>query len=168
MRVDVVESLATEAAATDPPSVDEASTERALRTFFAAIESDDSLFVCEPAVVKAGGAASDRYCRGDFVLRFRSGTLASGRKFHFLLLEKLVELLKAAGSADWLAAQLCLAPDAGGDSGSAGLVLRVRLAARGNSTEQSALRWGLGVAHVQQALLFTSRYLRQQIGHSGD
>jgi hypothetical protein len=39
----------------------------------------------------------------------------------------------------------------------------MRLAAKGNTPEQAVLRWGLGLAHLQQALLFTSRHLRQQI-----
>jgi hypothetical protein len=42
------------------------------------------------------------------------------------------------------------------------------LEARGTGGEQARLRWGLGVAHVQQALLFTSRYLRQQMGQNGE
>jgi hypothetical protein len=39
----------------------------------------------------------------------------------------------------------------------------VRLLAKGDSAEQAALRWGLGLAHLQQALLFTSRHLRQHL-----
>jgi len=38
----------------------------------------------------------------------------------------------------------------------------MELEAAGDSSEQATLRWGLGLAHLQQALLFTSRYLRQQ------
>jgi hypothetical protein len=41
--------------------------------------------------------------------------------------------------------------------------VRVDLEAVGDSNEQATLRWGLGLAHVQQALLFSSRYLRQKI-----
>jgi hypothetical protein len=44
-----------------------------------------------------------------------------------------------------------------------GLALRVDLEAVGDSNEQATLRWGLGLAHLQQALLFTSRHLRQKI-----
>jgi hypothetical protein len=29
------------------------------------------------------------------------------------------------------------------------------------------LRWGLGLAHLQQALLFTSRHLRMHLGQMG-
>jgi hypothetical protein len=85
-----------------------------------------------------------------------------------VLLQKLVELLRVAGSAETLAARLCLAAHPGVDAKPAGFALRLRLEARGNSAEQAVLRWGLGVAHVQQALLFTSRYLRQQVAQAGD
>jgi len=37
------------------------------------------------------------------------------------------------------------------------------LEAVGDNGDQAALRWGLGLAHLQQALLFTSRHLRQLI-----
>jgi hypothetical protein len=43
----------------------------------------------------------------------------------------------------------------------------MRLAAQGDSAEQAVLRWGLGLAHVQQALLFTSRHLRMRLAQTG-
>lgn len=158
MRVDVVESLPVQV---EPavPAVDDAGMERALRSFLAAIESDDSMFTCEAPGAAFLGAG---LCSGDFVLRFRGGNLRSNRRMHFSLVDKLVELLGADGSAESLAARICLLPDAGG------MALQIRLEARGNSAGQAGLRWGLGVAHVQQALLFTSRYLRQQMAQSGD
>ncbi len=176
MRVDVVQSLTVQDQG-NSPGVDDAGVERALRSFFAAIESDDSLFTCEaPGARLVDGALSGNLgstpgaalCSGDFVLRFRGASLGSSRKLHFSLVEKLVELLKADGSAGWLAARICLTSEPGGDAKPPGFALRLRLEAQGNAAEQAALRWGLGVAHVQQALLFTSRYLRQQIGQSAD
>jgi len=167
MRVEVVSSPVedddTWEAFSDPP------VERALKNFFAAVSSDDSLFAAETSGVKLGSAASDgqRTCRAAFVVNFRDERQASSRAFHFSLLEKLSELLKAAGSADSLGAVLCLVPGKAGESNSTALALWVCLEARGSSPEQAGLRWGLGLAHVQQALLFLSRYLRQQIGQSG-
>jgi len=176
MRVDVVESLpALDEAGS--PAVEDAGAERALRSFFAAIESDDSLFTCESPRTRlaegASGATLGRtpgaaLCSGDFVLRFRGTSLGGNRRLHFSLVEKLVELLKVAGSAEWLTARISLTPDSGGEANPTGLAVRLRLEAQGSSAEQAGLRWGLGVAHVQQALLFTSRYLRQQIGQSAD
>jgi hypothetical protein len=172
MRVEVVESLPVQGEE-DSPTIEDAGTERALRSFLAAIESDDSLFTCEVphARVSDGSAPAipgEALCRGDFVLRFRGESLGSNRRLHFALVEKLVELLEADGSAKWLAARICLTPDSGAPAKPAGLALLLRLEAQGSASEQAALRWGLGVAHVQQALLFTSRYLRQQIGQSAD
>jgi hypothetical protein len=166
MRVEVVESLPA-AGTTDTVLLDDSATERALRTFFATIESDDSLFTCRPVVARPSENASrgSAACGGDFVLQVRGAGLGGNRRLHFSLVEKMVELLNDAGSAEWLAAQLSLLPD---PKGAAGWALTLRLVAQGNSAEQAALRWGLGVAHVQQALLFTSRYLRQQMGQNGD
>jgi hypothetical protein len=44
-----------------------------------------------------------------------------------------------------------------------GFCLDIRLVAEGNSAQQAELRWGLGLARVQQALLFRSRAIKQQI-----
>ncbi len=172
MRVEVVESLPMQGEG-NSPAVEDAGTERALRSFFAAIESDDSLFTCEAPRIRVGdGLAASipggALCSGDFVLRFRGESLGGNRRLHFSLVEKLVELLKADGSAEWLVARVCLTSDSGAEAKLPGFALRLRLEAQGSSSEQAALRWGLGVAHVQQALLFTSRYLRQQIGQSAD
>jgi hypothetical protein len=157
MLVDVVESLPKRDDASASVVSDEA-VDRALRSFAAAIESADSLFQCEtpaPAVV------GDGLCSGDFALSFRA-ELEKNRRLQFALVEKLVELLRLAGSAETLAARISLTPQP------SGALLRVRLEARGSSAEQARLRWGLGLAHVQQALLFTSRYLRQQGAQGGE
>jgi hypothetical protein len=169
MRVEVIESLPErEVAAVSP--LDDAAVSRALKSFFAAIQSDDSMFVGEALggvlVGDTSGTASG--CAGDFVLRFRGANLASNRTLHFSLVEKLLELLKGAGSGDSLVVSLCLTAHPAAEAKPAGFALRLRLAARGNSPEQAGLRWGLGLAHVQQALLFTSRYLRQQMAQSAD
>ena len=164
MRVDVVESLPVQDGAA-VPAVDDAGVDRALRSFLAAIESDESLFACEASGIAVAGGG---LCGGDFVLRFRGANLAGSRRLYFSLVEKLVELLNEAGSAESLAARICLTSESGAEAKPAGFALRLHLDARGSSAEQASLRWGLGVAHVQQALLFTSRYLRQQIGQSAD
>jgi hypothetical protein len=167
MRVEIVESLPVrdEAAL---PCVDDAGWELALRAFSAAIASDDSLFTCEVRAARPTGASGVSVCAGDFVLWFRSANLGSNRRLHFSLIKKLVELLNEAGSADSLAIRICLISEGAVETRPAGFALRLRLEARGNLSEQAGLRWGLGVARVQQALLFTSRYLRQQIAQRAD
>jgi hypothetical protein len=169
MRVEVVESLP-ERDAVASPVQDDIAVSRALTSFFAAIQSDDSLFVAEMqgGVLSGGTPGAGCRCTRDFVLTFRGATLASNRTLHFSLVEKLLELLKEAGSGDALVASLCLTQHPATEAEPAGFALGLRLEARGNSPEQAALRWGLGLAHVQQALLFTSRYLRQQLAQSGD
>jgi hypothetical protein len=169
MRVETVESLTLQ----DPAkwkAIEDAAISRALRSFFTAIESADSLFAGEMlgSVVSGRMGGEGVTCAGDFSLRFRESKLADNRAIHFSLLEKLSELLKQAGSADSLLASLSLSGKAGSQSKTGALALQVRLEATGNSSEQAALRWGLGLAHVQQAVLFTSRYLRQQLLQKGD
>jgi hypothetical protein len=44
-----------------------------------------------------------------------------------------------------------------------GFCLGIRMVAEGDSAQQAELRWGLGLARVQQALLFRSRAQKQQI-----
>jgi hypothetical protein len=169
MRAEAVESLPVQETATLPVR-DDIAVHRAFQNFFSAIQSDDSLFAAEAVgAVRAGGASGEAgVCTGDFLLEFRDANFAANRTLHFSLVEKLIELLREAGSADSLGASLCLSAHAGAERNPAGLALRLRLEARGNSFEQAGLRWGLGLAQVQQALLFTSRYLRQQIARNGD
>jgi hypothetical protein len=162
MRVDVCESLSERDVAAAATA--DAGVSLALKNFLAAIEGDVSLFSCEASSpIPSNEAPAVFSCRADLVLRFRGEDLAANKTIYFSLLEKMAELLKVAGSAEWLAASLCVTPDSGGCS-TRTLALRIRLEARGNSEQQASLRWCLGVAHVQQSLLFTSRYLRQQIG----
>ncbi len=48
-----------------------------------------------------------------------------------------------------------------------GQCLRVALTARAVNAEQARLRWGLGLARVQQALLYCSRQMRQKMSAAG-
>jgi hypothetical protein len=148
----------------------------AIKNFLAAIDSDDSLFcVAQPLTgPSADELAGGRVCSGDIVLEFREAENSRNRRLHFLLMEKLIELLKEAGSQETLETTLCLT--SGSISVSASrtpaqlyqkeLALWMRLTAKGESSEQAMLRWGLGLAHLQQALLFTSRYLRMLQGQA--
>lgn len=43
-----------------------------------------------------------------------------------------------------------------------GYCLSIQLSAQGTSAEQAEMRWGLGLARLQQALLFSARAWRQQ------
>ena len=156
---------------------EDATAGLAIKSFLAAIESDDSLFaVAQPlAGPSTEESPSGRSCFGDIVLEFRQAEHSGNRSLHFLLIEKLIELLKEAGSAETLEATLCLTPGSISISSSGSedkpiqkqFAMWIRLAAKGNSAEQAVLRWGLGLAHIQQALLFTSRHLRLHLAQTG-
>jgi len=164
MRVEAVESFPiqdqTNLTVTDDPAIT-----RALRAFLTAIASDDSALDGEAlgSVVSSKASGVEVKCAGDFALRFREAKLVDNRAMYFSLLEKLTALLKQAGSAESLAVILSLSAQTDPSVKPGALAIQLRLEAMGNSFEQAALRWGLCLAHVQQAVLFTSRYLRQQL-----
>jgi hypothetical protein len=162
MRVEVVEKIP-ECGATEAP--DDIAVKLALQNFKSALQGDDSLLdsrVLGNWQVKSVGEVRAS-CAGGFELTLRRKEAGSSRGIHFQLMQKLIELLKDAGSPEIFAVKLCLISEAQDESGQEDRVLRMELESVGDSNEQAALRWGLGLAHVQQALLFTSRYLRQQI-----
>ena len=175
MRVAVVEKLAGGSGAAGAVAADTAAS-LAIKNFLGAIESDDSLFcVAQPlAGLAADDSADGRVYSGDIVLEFREAQLSRQRTVHFLLVEKLVELLKEVGSQESLAVTICLTKASisvdtfGSDEKGSQkeLALWMRLAAKGETAEQAVLRWGLGLAHLQQALLFTSRHLRLHLTHT--
>jgi hypothetical protein len=164
MRVEVIEKVPKKSGARAAATGD-AATGLAIKNFLTAINGDDSLLrLAEPLqdptteVAEGGG-----FYISEMSLEFRNGEQAQQKSLHFLLVEKLIELLKEAGSAQSLTATLCLGPKTQGGKSPKELALWVRLAAKGDSPEQAALRWSLGLTHLQQALLFTSRHLRVQI-----
>jgi hypothetical protein len=163
MRVEVVESIAEGKAAEGKP-VDETLVKLALQSFQSAIQGDASFFDSRRAgnLELAGGHEGHTICSGGFLFSFRGKELGGNRGLYFQLIQKLFELLKNAGSAELLSARLCLVSEKLEEGMPGGLALRVDLEAVGDSNEQATLRWGLGLAHLQQALLFTSRYLRQK------
>jgi len=80
---------------------------------------------------------------------------------HEELAKRLSELLaREPGSALRVGLQV-LGAQFGGNQG---FCLRISLEARGATPEQAQLRWGLGLARVQQALLFVARGLRHEPG----
>jgi hypothetical protein len=176
MRVEAVGEMPRRAGG-DGPIAGDAAAGLAIKSFLAAIESEDSLFcVAQPLTgPSAEESSSGRVFSEDIVLEFRQAELKCQRSLHFTLIEKLIELLKEAGSKETLQATLCLTSSSTLGSNSdrqeklnpKELELRIRLAAKGESPEQAVLRWGLGLAHIQQALLFTSRYLRLHLAQAG-
>ena len=169
MRVDVVERLPEHSAATGEAPED-ASVKLALQNFQSAMQGDDSLFVTEYGGKSRVNRAGDGrgICSGNFSLSFKEREFGQNRGLYFQLIQKLIELLKGAGSQEVLMARLCLVSAEKNESRSGFFSLGIELEAVGDNSDQAALRWGLGLAHLQQALLFTSRHLRQLISQKKD
>ncbi len=142
-----------------------AAENRALQAFLASLNSEDSLFRAAPCTLQAAAPAlaeAPSFSEG-VVLSFSNEAHNRDRGLYYVLIEKLTELLKEAGSANALEVHLGLCNQAEPGAPTARNSLVLELIARGSSREQAELRWGLGVAHLQQALLFISRLLRQQL-----
>jgi hypothetical protein len=84
---------------------------------------------------------------------------------HENLTQRLAELL-GREPGDSLRVELQIAGAEFG-AGIRGFCLRVSLYAQGTTPGQAELRWGLGLARVQQALLFVARGLRHELGDEG-
>lgn len=87
-----------------------------------------------------------------------------GRGPHENLARRLAELLERE-PGDSLRAELQIAGVEFAETD--GFCLRISLYAQGNTAGQAELRWGLGLARLQQALLFVARGLRQELGAAG-
>jgi len=168
MRVEAVAAIPKRAGTFAVDAADP-GTNLALKNFAAAMAGEDSLFILVEPLSGPSPAGADRpgEFSGDVVLRFQQSELARQKTLYFLLLEKLIELLKEAGSLETLEAKLCLLAETRDVPSSLQTAVCIRLIACGDSPEQARLRWGLGLAHLQQALLFTSRLLRQQVKQAG-
>lgn len=166
MRVEIVESLQSP----DQPGrvFSDVAVERAVKNFLLAMGDDESLFQAQNTGVRLLSLAENQsVCSGTLVFRVRDSRFARGRSAYTSLAEKLSELLRQAGSADALAARLSIGAGER-DAAPGEFALLLQLEASANSPEQAGLRWGLGLAHVQQAVLFASRVLRQQAGQGGN
>ena len=81
---------------------------------------------------------------------------------HHDLAQRLAEMLRRE-AGDFLRVELhiCAAEFSGENRG---FCLRISLYAAGTTPQQAQLRWGLGLARLQQALLFVARGLRHELG----
>jgi hypothetical protein len=166
MRVDAVETIPKRASDARPAELDAAAS-LAVKNFVAALENEDSLFnLLEPLRGLADEETEkERTLSGEIVLAFKERNLADQKNLHFLLVGKLIELLKKEESQETLETKICVIAGSRDRQDSEGNALCIQLKARGQSMAQAMLRWSLGLAQLQQALLFTSRYLRQRVAH---
>lgn len=146
-----------------------------LRNFLAAVNSDDSFFStarCKTWLrqqdaasrAPAGAEPSEFASRMDLVFALEQFNF--DRSHYDDLTQRLQELLTRESASDALRAELRIRLCRFRKLGRWGFCLAILLYARGGSPEQAELRWGLGLARVQQALLFISRILRHQIAQA--
>jgi hypothetical protein len=138
-----------------------------LRNFLASVNGLESIFATASATTKSDlPAAVSAGLAYEFASQtrivFAEPSLNWGRKPYVDLSAGLKELLER-DAADAVRAVLRISSCDFTAENRRGYCLDIRLVAEGGSTQQAELRWGLGLARVQQALLFRSRALKQQI-----
>lgn len=151
--------------------IEEARQHPPLRNFLVAVNSDDSVFSTarcktwlEQGTAAPGAEAGEFASHIDLV--FVPERFNFERSRYDSLSQRLEELLTRETAPDALRSELCVRPCRFGVPGRLGFCLRILLRARGATPEQAELRWGLGLARIQQALLFLSRLIRQQIAQA--
>jgi len=149
--------------------IEAARRHRPLHNLLAALNSADSVFSSvrskawlNPDDPQGGREPSEFASRVEVV--FAADELNFGRTQYEDLAQRLLELL-TRDSGDALRARLCVRRCQFHGPGREGFGLTIFLYARGETPGQAELRWGLGVARVQQALLFLSRVIRHHLAH---
>jgi hypothetical protein len=138
-----------------------------LRNFLASVNGAESIFATAsattksdlPAAVSAGGAYE---FASQTRIVFAELSFNWERKHYVDLSSGLKDLLER-DTADAVRAVLRIFSCDFTAETRRGFCLGIRLVAEGSSAQQAELRWGLGLARVQQALLFRSRALKQFI-----
>jgi hypothetical protein len=121
-------------------------------------ESPFTTFGCKVWIEDVEGDEPSVFAsRVDLVIS--QGAERLGRAQYDEVATRLAGLLeREPGDALWAELHISPAQFAGGFEG---FCLRLLLFARGAKQDQAQLRWSLGVARVQQALLFLARAIRQ-------
>jgi hypothetical protein len=137
-----------------------------LRNFLSIINSGESPFATASATAKCDSpAATSSGMTYEFAsqtnLVFAEPSLNFNRQRFTDLCSSLKELLER-DLANTVRAHLRISPCDFSAENRNGFCLVIRLVAEGDTSEQAELRWGLGLARVQQALLFRARALKQQ------
>jgi len=138
-----------------------------LRNFLASVNSVESIFATVRVNTKSelpASVSADQACEFASQSRivFAEPQLNWERKHYADLGSSLKELLER-DAADAIRTTLRISSCEFTAENRCGFCLDIRLISEGNSAQQAELRWGLGLARVQQALLFWSRALKQKI-----
>jgi hypothetical protein len=140
-----------------------------LAAFLTAIRGESSIFSSiraktwtDEAAGNDSGGHWEFHSRCDFMLHHEQLRYSTAQAEDAM--RRLVDLWMREPSAEALRVRIELLPCKFVEEERNGAALRIEIAARGDNPEQARLRWGLGVARVQQALLFVSRAVRQKMG----
>ena len=138
-----------------------------LRNFLATINGAESIFTTSGAIAKADlPAAVSAGLAYEFASQIRmvfTDTFLNLQRKQFAdLCAGLKELLERETGEATRAVLRVSCCDFTAES-QPGYCLEIRLVAQGSSAQQAELRWGLGLARIQQALLFRTRVLKQKI-----
>jgi hypothetical protein len=133
--------------------------------FRAALSGKDSFFQLQDFIVGFPGQSGEFHgaCASQFVIVFRRLDLSTNRSLYSVLSQTLLELLGKTSSSDALFARLCVRAPATEEARAPEPSLVFQLEAIGSTPEQAEVRWGLGLVHVQEALLSASHLLRQHL-----
>jgi hypothetical protein len=139
-----------------------------LRIFLTAVNSADSPLRSASASTQADSPASvsagDAYeFASQFRLVFAEPSHNFERERYGNLAAGLKELLERE-SEDTVRAVLRISPCDFSSQTQRGFCISIRLVAHGASGEQAERRWGLGLARMQQALLFKARAIGHELG----
>ena len=155
----------------DPQGIERIAVAREhapLRSFLANVNASGSIFAtlaCKIWSATEAGDAESKIFASYIDVIFLQESTNFGCGPHEELARRLAQLLeREPGEA--LRAELRICPVAFA-ADEDGFCLRIILYAHGETLEQARVRWGLGLARVQQALLFVARELRREHGVPG-
>lgn len=153
----------------DPAAVQRIAAAREhapLRSFLININADGSVFATVACKVWSGTEAGGAKLFASYTdVMFLQESMNFGSGPQLALARRLAQLLEQEpGEALRAELHILSVTFAADEDGSC---LRIILYAHGETLEQARMRWGLGVARVQQALLFVARELRRGQAVSG-
>jgi hypothetical protein len=147
----------------NPQSVDQIGSARQylpLRNFLNSVNGAESVFATASATTKSDLPAA---VSTDLAHEFASQTRIVFTEPSFTDLCSALQDLLERDTADAARAVLKISSCDFTAEKRRGFCLDIRLVTEGESAQQAEVRWGLGLARIQQALLFCSRALKQKI-----
>jgi hypothetical protein len=146
-------------------NIEAARENRALASFLVAVNSGDSLFQTAGVKVWLENDPADDQAflfSGRFVFAFAEPAMNFNQDSFTRLLSRLQGLLSDTEASEAIRVGLAIHLCRYAEVSRWGFCASLLVQAWGSAEEQARLRWALGLAHVQKALLFSSRVLRQE------